>query len=71
MARRFASVGIRVLVLDALKKTELLQADDDQRRPFRADVKGSFMRSLDRCLAHFSWAEQMRACTGTQISGFF
>ena len=69
----FASDGHSVqLVLDVLKKTDLLQADDDQRWTLRADVKDSVRRCLNPSLAHKfqSLAEQMRAWAGTQTSGF-
>ena len=69
----FASDGYSVqLVLDVLKKTDLLQADDDQRWTLRADVKDSVRRYLNPSFAHKfqSLAEQMRAWAGTQTSGF-
>jgi hypothetical protein len=49
----FASDGYSVqLVFDVLKKTDLLQADDDQRWTLRADVKDSVRRYLNPSLAH-------------------
>jgi hypothetical protein len=55
-----------------LKKTDLLQADDNQRWTLRPDVKHSVRRCLNPSLAQKfqSLAEQMRAWAGTQTSGF-
>jgi hypothetical protein len=69
----FASDGHSVqLVFDVLKKTDLLQADDNQRWTLRPHVKDSVRRCLNPSLAQKfqSLAEQMRAWAGTQIGGF-
>ncbi|PYR72239.1 MAG: hypothetical protein DMF86_24210 [Acidobacteria bacterium] len=60
------------LVLDVLRRTDLLQADDNQRWSLRPDVKDSVRRCLNPSLAQKfqSLAEQMRAWAGTQTGGF-
>ena len=60
----FAADGHSVqLVLDVLKKTDLLQADDNQRWTSRPDVKDGVRRCLNPSLAQKfqTLAEQMRA----------